>query len=166
MKPKMTVGLAFDSLRRNVLMQLKNRPEHCAGRLNGPGGKQEVGESIVGCMVREFYEETSIKSTKEDWLYFHHERHPSGTDLYFYTTDKLNIYNAASKTDEPSVIVSLAGINGFITPLEAYMRRPLEWERVSLRVDTEYLGLMYNMTYLLPMALVYLNHPEHRYLEG
>lgn len=174
--PKMTVGLAFDKNHEHLLMQLKRRPKHCAGRLNGPGGKQEVGESIVGCMVREFKEETTIPSTKDDWLYFHHERHVSGTDLYFFTTDKLDIQLAKSATDEPLVLTQLRVTCGFVDGVVDFRYMVSDYatsldhlstlKKAISNDSTTYQGLMYNMPYLIPMALVYLNHPEHRYLEG
>lgn len=46
-----------------VLLVLKDRPPHLAGRLNLPGGKVEPGESPDQAAVREFVEETGIKPT-------------------------------------------------------------------------------------------------------
>lgn len=167
MKPKMTVGLAFSADHNTVLMQLKNRPEDCAGFLNGPGGKQNVGESIVNCMVREFEEETGLKSTKDDWLYFHHERYVSGTDLYFYTTDHLNIFLAQEKTDEGLVLASTDEVYRLVDLIPTDARHMVKRNAIrKIGLPDTCKGIMYNMAYLIPMALTYIRFPEHRYLEG
>lgn len=44
-----------------VLLGEKKRGEIGTGTLNGPGGKQEKGETLVECMVREAHEELGIE---------------------------------------------------------------------------------------------------------
>lgn len=51
----------------HILLVRKKRPKFQCGLLNGPGGKVEPGEEPVEAMIREFYEETSIKTDKLDW---------------------------------------------------------------------------------------------------
>lgn len=54
-----------------VLLVQKARPDWCAGRLNGVGGKVEGEESPAEAMAREFLEETGVKTDAGDWRHFH-----------------------------------------------------------------------------------------------
>lgn len=53
---------------RWVLLLRKNRPAWQAGKLNGPGGKVEVGETFAEAMFREFVEEVEYAVTT--WEHF------------------------------------------------------------------------------------------------
>ena len=54
------VGFLFDAARKRVLLIEKKRPAWQAGKLNGVGGKVEVGEIPERAMTREFEEETGL----------------------------------------------------------------------------------------------------------
>jgi len=128
-------------------------------------------------MVREFGEETGLASTKDDWMLFHFERHMSGTHLYCYVTDKLDIMQASSMEAEPNVVVELdyrRSSPEFVYP-SGYVWMPhsdgisctLQEHEERVAVQTKDRGgLAYNMPYMIPMAMTYLRYPEHRYLEG
>jgi 8-oxo-dGTP diphosphatase len=64
------VGFLFSHDHRWVTLIKKNRPEWQAGKFNGVGGKVEVGEAVNDAMVREFYEETGVKTKWTDWKEF------------------------------------------------------------------------------------------------
>jgi 8-oxo-dGTP pyrophosphatase MutT (NUDIX family) len=174
---KYTVGLAFTQNFSHVLMQLKNRgPKHTIGYLNGPGGKHNADvvsnnalglpgkETLNGCMIREFREETGLQSDQLDWLPFHYERHPSGTELHFYCSNTIPMWKAKVPPGGESLavvpILPTVGIPNRVAKLEWILS-----ER-GYQDTLEYKGLMYNMTYLIPMAITYMKYPEHRYLEG
>jgi 8-oxo-dGTP pyrophosphatase MutT (NUDIX family) len=53
------LGFVFDRRYNNVLLVEKARPEWQAGKLNGLGGKVEVGELPAAAMIRELREETN-----------------------------------------------------------------------------------------------------------
>lgn len=53
--------------REQVVLICKNRPTWQAGRLNGVGGKIEPGEGNRMAMVREFEEETGLKTEPGKW---------------------------------------------------------------------------------------------------
>jgi 8-oxo-dGTP pyrophosphatase MutT (NUDIX family) len=53
------LGFVFDRNYNNVLLVEKARPEWQAGKLNGLGGRVEVGESPSAVMVRKLREETN-----------------------------------------------------------------------------------------------------------
>ena len=44
------VGFVFRNNRSEVVLQKKNRPSFQVGKLNGPGGKIEEGESALDAM--------------------------------------------------------------------------------------------------------------------
>lgn len=64
------LGFAFDPPYKNVVLIRKNRPAFQAGKLNGVGGKLEVDEAPVDAMVREFYEETGLRTKQSSWHMF------------------------------------------------------------------------------------------------
>ncbi len=64
------VGFAFSRDLTAVLLIRKQRPASQAGKLNGVGGKLEVGEEPIDAMVREFREETGLATSPDDWQLF------------------------------------------------------------------------------------------------
>jgi 8-oxo-dGTP pyrophosphatase MutT (NUDIX family) len=58
------VGFVFDPDESHLLLIWKNRPAWQAGKLNGPGGKRENGETPLAAMEREFGEETGFLGRK------------------------------------------------------------------------------------------------------
>jgi 8-oxo-dGTP diphosphatase len=59
------VGLMIEGDR--VVLVRKNRPAKWAGRVTGPGGKVELGESLNQAMAREFQEEAGVATDPTDW---------------------------------------------------------------------------------------------------
>lgn len=55
-----TLGLLFNSDLTKVLLINKTKPDWQKGKINGIGGKVEVGESHFNCMIREFQEEAGL----------------------------------------------------------------------------------------------------------
>jgi 8-oxo-dGTP pyrophosphatase MutT (NUDIX family) len=51
------------------LLVKKSKPDWQAGLLNAPGGKINDGESALAACVREFKEETGIKTNEHQWQY-------------------------------------------------------------------------------------------------
>lgn len=64
-KLKMVVGFMFNAEATSVLLIQKQKPAWQKNKLNGLGGKVEVGESRLDAMIREFTEEAGI--TFYDW---------------------------------------------------------------------------------------------------
>lgn len=62
------LGFAFDNTGGCILMRRK-KDDWQKGLVSGIGGKVEKGESIMGAMVREFFEETGIRTEPENWVY-------------------------------------------------------------------------------------------------
>lgn len=108
------LGLLFKSSRDGVVLIEKARPEWQAGLLNGVDGKVEPGESAQDAMVREFKEETGVKTTGSQWLAF---AELSGRDFVvecFTACDTASYECAETKEDEriikiaPEILVSRA----------------------------------------------------------
>jgi 8-oxo-dGTP pyrophosphatase MutT (NUDIX family) len=70
MKTEYCLGFYFNTEETSVILINKLRPDWQAGHLNGVGGKVEPGEAVVDAMVREFAEETGIKTQSKDWQYY------------------------------------------------------------------------------------------------
>lgn len=60
------VGFRCDRWGKVLLIE-KKRPDWQAGKLNGVGGHIEKGESPLDAMMREFEEETGMKTNSKDW---------------------------------------------------------------------------------------------------
>lgn len=61
------VGFMLDEARENVVLIEKKRPAWQAGKLNGVGGKVELGEHGNEAMAREFDEETGWFTLPSEW---------------------------------------------------------------------------------------------------
>ena len=59
-----TLGIAASD--RNVILIKKSKGEQ-KDKFNFVGGHIELGERPIECMVREFEEETGVKTTKDQW---------------------------------------------------------------------------------------------------
>jgi len=62
--------LAFSEDAKYVVLLVKNKPDFLAGKLCPVGGRIEIGESILYAVVREFFEETGVKTDPNDWRPF------------------------------------------------------------------------------------------------
>jgi 8-oxo-dGTP diphosphatase len=140
---QMVIGIAFDFANNRVVLLVKNRPDWMAGCLNGVGGKVEPDETPLAAMVREFKQETGVLTTEEEWMLFHYEQRLDGPKLYFYCA-------------------SMAGISGLVTSKtdEQVYSFDLDQWRAGLLAGTP---MVYNLPLLVPMALCFLQHPQHRY---
>jgi 8-oxo-dGTP pyrophosphatase MutT (NUDIX family) len=85
MKKAYVVGFAFGPGKRVALIK-KTKPEWQAGLFNGVGGKVEDFDDDIHCaMVREFEEETGVKTFIKDWhLYL--EIATDKSHVSFFTT--------------------------------------------------------------------------------
>lgn len=103
----MVVGFAFDPEMENVLLIKKNRPQWQKGKLNGIGGKMELGENFHDAIAREFEEETGVKTNKEDWSLYVCMNKTTGQNtwsVYFFRI-VFNIKSAKTTTDEEVVSI-------------------------------------------------------------
>lgn len=88
-----------------VVLIRKNKPKWQEGHLNGVGGKVEANEYPIYAMVREFEEETGVKTITDDWTHFG-AMMPEIGDAWivelFYAVD--NVHACKTMEDEEIVI--------------------------------------------------------------
>lgn len=128
------VGFAFSQSLAHLLLIKKNRPDWQKGLHNGIGGKVADGEDPIFAMAREFKEESGLDIIQ--WRLFHKETFESGNTVYFFSTRTDSVYEARSPTDEEVVVCPT-------------MQLPN--------------NVVYNVPYLIPMALVLMTQlPANR----
>jgi 8-oxo-dGTP diphosphatase len=143
-------GFLFSpDLNRVVLIRKNRGPRQMAGKFNGIGGKIEIGESPRGAMSREFFEEAGVDINPLDWTNFHTERYYRDTNnkVYFMcaqVSDSL-INSCQTMESEEVVIVDV-------------------WNDLTLNLGQ--MPKMYNLSYLIPMAISWLNNPDDHFFEG
>lgn len=67
---KYVIGFYFSHDRKKVVLIRKSKPDWQKGKLNGVGGKIENKEQPSNAMVREFFEETGVKTLPNAWEAF------------------------------------------------------------------------------------------------
>ena len=97
-------GFMFSGDGTDVALVRKNRPAWQAGKYNGIGGHIEAGETPIEAMVREFEEETGVKTEQLHWKPFVSLGGDSYKVHFFYTGHDL-LDQVRSTTDEPIMIV-------------------------------------------------------------
>ncbi len=90
------VGFVFRNEKSEVALVLKNRPEFQKGKLNGPGGKIEEGETPAQAMRREFKEETGADI--QDWRAFALLKEEAGDVTFLVSHSSCEVQ---TMTDEP-----------------------------------------------------------------
>ena len=125
------VGFLFVDGVNTVLLIRKKRPAWQAGRLNGPGGKVEPGETFLQAMRREFTEEIEYAGI-DAWEHFAtlHAVSPDAAQIAFFRA-------VITPREAPHVI----------HPHLEYDERP-EWVRTDPLPD----AVLPNLHFLIPMA--------------
>ena len=100
------VGLMFDKTGEDVVLINKRRPAWQSGKWNGPGGSIKDRESHWDAMVREFYEETGVKTGIMDWttaviLKGTNQQEQEDWEVFFlFAFNDQAVRNAKTQTDE------------------------------------------------------------------
>ena len=137
------VGFLFSDDRRWVTLIRKNRPEWQAGKYNGVGGKVEVGEAVNDAMVREFYEETGVKTKWTDWKEFALLRGSKGDAIYvFKATSTKHLSFVKTQTDEEIMNILVKHILDADEPYPVVPNLPV-LIRLALMDDVKYATLEY-----------------------
>lgn len=146
---KYVVGLLFTPQLDQVLLQKKIKgPEGVIGKYNGHGGKIDSNETPLAAIIRETIEETGLVIVPKDWLLFHHFIRADGNEVYFYT----------SIIPDDQVIQQIEK--------ELLEIKPVEDVILSFIADGSLNNPhVYNLSYLIPMALSYHKFPQFRYTE-
>jgi 8-oxo-dGTP diphosphatase len=70
-KTEYVLGFCFSNDKQSVVLIGKEKPTWQKGLLNGVGGKVEVDDKVPNrAMIREFAEETGVKTKANDWHNF------------------------------------------------------------------------------------------------
>jgi len=100
------LGFCFSAdgspLTRKVVLIRKKKPQWQAGKLNGIGGMIESGEFASDAMVREFAEETTVRTMKSDWTPFVILRFGE-TDIHVFVTVNQIAFNLATTNTEERI---------------------------------------------------------------
>ncbi len=116
MTPQYVVGFHFDSRREFVTLIEKKRPAWQEGKLNGPGGKVEPGESPHQAISREFSEEAGATIPPEAWRWFASLKTKDGSVVHFLaatrnanvrtmTDERVSVYNLGIVSDPGHALI-------------------------------------------------------------
>lgn len=103
------LGFAIDIDGESVLVIKKKRPKWQEGAYNGIGGHIEPGETALAAMVREFEEETGIKTEARNWERFATIK-GNNWDCEVFKSFTVIIQDAETKTDEEVEIVNIPAL--------------------------------------------------------
>lgn len=143
---RMVCGFLFNPELTQVALILKKRgPDPVVGRWNGLGGKINTGEGIRSAMSREFLEESGVWIDPSQWMCFHTEQYMNDTNnkVYFLCAESPAVGFCSTNEDEKVFVFD-------ITYPDAFNGIPV----------------IYNLPYLIPMAISWLKNPGDRYFEG
>ena len=133
------LGFAFRSDER-VLLMTKSKPDWQAYRLNGIGGKMEVGEDPLQAMTREAAEEVDWHARPVDWIFAGEIVHVSYEWLVYVFT---GLYNQ----------------DGSLMPT-ALEDEPVSWYRPDFWRDFDHIE---NLRWLVPLCQAQLRRPAIKF---
>lgn len=125
-----SLGFAFSADRHKMVVITKNRPQWQAGKWNGVGGHIEQGETAIQCMVREFVEETGVKTVEADWRPLAKFSSNDFIVHSFYMFSD-SIHNAKTLTDEEVSIIPVD-----LNEIRRFGQSNLPW-LISLALDAD-----------------------------
>ena len=123
------LGFRFNENLDEVVLIEKQKPKWQKGLLNGVGGKIEPKEQPIESMVREFKEETSLKTSIKEWVKYSTLVESGVWVVYVYYSIG-SIKNIKSMTNEKVSIIPLG--------------------------DLSYMKKLSNLTWLIPMAIDFI----------
>lgn len=115
-KIEYVLGFMFNDAKTKVVLIEKRKPKSQAGYLNGVGGKIETSDVDVhhlpsnNAMVREFREETGVRTAPDDWRHFSTLEGSDWIVYCFVAFNTLAVEHASTTTDEIVVKVPLIEI--------------------------------------------------------
>lgn len=107
------VGYMFNDNVDRVVLIRKNRPDWQKGKTSGIGGHVEFGESIVDAMVREYYEETGVRTFQMDWSLAATLHFEYAVIDFFAARNTYYFIQSTTKTDESIVKCLVRNVSSF-----------------------------------------------------
>jgi 8-oxo-dGTP diphosphatase len=135
-----SLGFAFDAKNEHLLLITKNRPSWQAGLYNGIGGHMEEGETPIQCMVREYEEETGLRSEAGQWRFLLTFSSPLFI-VHTYAMNSDDIHLAKSMTDETVSVVPVSLdllLKKGVTNLPWLVGLALDPDQTRITVGAEY----------------------------
>lgn len=129
-----SISFIFTRDMQRVLLIKKNRPEWQKGKLNGIGGHIEEGETPLECIVREVFEETSLKIPHDNWVHFGTITNADTTQLSLFCC----IYQGDQNDAKTSTDEEIAWVDTLMLPEK----------------------MMGNLSWLIPLAVDVLQNKE------
>jgi 8-oxo-dGTP diphosphatase len=115
-------GFMFDEAYRMVVLILKSKPAWQLGKFNGIGGSIEAGETPDQAMIREFFEETGLKTEASEWTEICHYINPEVYEVHFFRSFSDQIWEVSTTAPEEGE-VSVCRLN----PLPTNVISNLNW---------------------------------------
>ncbi len=95
-------GFMYSKDKSKIVLIRKNKPEWQKGLLNGIGGKIEKNETPKMAIIREFEEETRVKTKDTDWKLFATINKETEYIIYFFFAFSDKTFSA--KTTEQEIV--------------------------------------------------------------
>lgn len=100
------LGFAFDLNTDGVVLIRKTHPDWQAGKLNGVGGHRKKDETAHAAMVREFEEETGVRTHTSQWRLAGHMRKNGSWHCSVFTCKESFEGRVRTTTDEEVVMAN------------------------------------------------------------
>ena len=120
-----------------------------AGKLNGLGGEVEPGESPRGAMSREFLEEAGVDINPLDWSGFHTEQ--------YVTRPRHKVHYMCACVADQLIDACQTQVAGEVLVIDL-------WSDGTLNAGKH--RVLNKLSYLIPMAINWINNPDERFFEG
>lgn len=124
MRPSYVIGFITDEANQNIILMLKQKPEHLKGKWNGVGGKIEGGEKPHQAMAREILEEIGLSVLvlpEQEFVFMRYTNKEWESSLHFFhiPLDRQTLLGARSMEKEEIAIFLIDSV------LEDKRRHPL-----------------------------------------
>jgi 8-oxo-dGTP diphosphatase len=137
------LGFLFNESMDSIVLIKKTKPDWQNGKLNGIGGKIEPHEpNPIDAMVREFEEETSVKTKNDDWKRFVVMTGINWQVFCYFTKNENYFNNVKTTTEEEIVKISVSDVtvlNNVLKNLKWMIYLAIDFQNKKSPVLVEYI---------------------------